>query len=308
MDYFVTLCRRRIARPVFVCAAIIALAGAGNAALAQAEAVDEESATVVLSPASEMFVLGNVVFALLHEFGHAIVRDFDVPMLGLEENSADTIAAVSLVRLDRQNQSSGFATALGVTALLQAYVWEAGIEREQGQVLLWAQHGLSAQRYARLVCLLYGSDPDRFAWVAEVAKMEDIRADGCEDEWQIAERAVIWLGETYGVPPDERLSRPAADIVVRYGPARDAADRAMLAWLQQRELLERTAGLLQTRFAFPEPLTLKLSHCGIPNAYWDLEYREVILCYELISHFRKLGDRPEVSRLVERFQASQPKI
>ena len=77
-----------------------------------------------MTPAAETFVLGNVVFVLLHEFGHAVIRDFEVPLLGLEETSADAIAAVSLVLLDRQNPDAGFCTALGVTALVQAFVWE----------------------------------------------------------------------------------------------------------------------------------------------------------------------------------------
>ena len=169
-----------------------------------------------LSPAEETFLLGNVVFALLHEFGHAVISDFEVPLLGLEENSADTIAAVSLMLLDRDSPDGRFSTALGVAALVQAYVWETGIEREHGEVLLWAQHGLSAQRFARLVCLLYGNDPARFDWVAEAAQMNEIRADGCAHEWWVAEHAVLWLLETYGIPQGERASRPGAEIEVRY--------------------------------------------------------------------------------------------
>ena len=59
---------------------------------------------------------------------------------------------------------------LGVTALAQAYVWKTGLEREGAQIALWAQHGLSVQRYARLVCLLYGSDPKRNGWLVEAAE------------------------------------------------------------------------------------------------------------------------------------------
>lgn len=285
---------------IVICAAII---GSGRALASE---VSERSDAPALSSASEIFVLGNVVFALLHEFGHAVISDFEVPLLGLEENSADTIAAVSLILLDRQHPDAGFSAAVGVTALVQAYVWDTGIERDNSQVMLWVQHGLSAQRYARLICLLYGSDPDRFGWVAEAAEMEEVRAEGCEDEWQIAEHAVLWLYDTYGVPPDERKSRPAASIDVRYGPPLDTAETAMLELLQRRNLLERMAGLLETRFSLPEPQTLKLSHCRIPNAYWDPEYREVVLCYELMTEIRKLADRPDVARLVERFRASQP--
>ena len=258
-----------------------------------------------MTSASETFLHGNVVFALLHEAGHAIISDFEVPLLGLEENSADTIAAVSLVMLDRQFPSAGFSTAIGVTALAQAYVWEAGIEREHADVVLWAQHELSAQRYARLVCLLYGSDRERFGWVAEAARMEEIRADGCEHEWKVAERAVLWLRDNYGIPVDQRSNRPPASVKVSYGPALDATDTAMLDLLQRHEVLPQLADMLRMRFAFPQPLLVKLSHCRVPNAYWDAEYRELVLCYELMTAVLQFADRPEVARLVEQFQAGQ---
>ena len=59
-----------------------------------------------------------------------------------------------------------------------------------------------------------------------------------------------WVRETYGTPPHKRASQQA-----RY---------------------------MQTQFAFPEPITIRLTDCRAPNAYWDEEYREVTLCFELI--------------------------
>ncbi|HEY4646679.1 MAG TPA: DUF4344 domain-containing metallopeptidase [Steroidobacteraceae bacterium] len=258
-----------------------------------------------ISSASETFIVGNVTFALLHEFGHAIIRDFDVPLLGLEEESADTIAAVSLIRLDVQHPNAGFGEMLGVTALAQAYVWKAGLEREGAQVALWAQHGLSAQRYARLLCLLYGSDAKRFGWVAEAAEMQEIRAESCEDEWNIAERGSLWVRDTYGIPPSQRSSRPAAEIGVKYAQPLDANETKLAKLIQGRQLLEKLGQQMQTTFAFPESLTLKLSHCRIPNAYWDDEYREVVLCYELMEALAKYSQQPEVTKVVERFRAGR---
>ena len=200
---------------------------------------------------------------------------------------------------------SGFSTALGVTALVQAFVWESGVEREHTQVILWAQHELSAQRYARLVCLLYGSDPGRFGWVAEATDMGEIRAEGCVDEWRVAESAVLWVRGTYGIDPADRTVRQAADIGVKYGPPLDASEGKLMDLLKRHELLERTAESAENRFAFPEALVLKLSHCRVPNAYWDPVYREVVLCYELLTQFAELASRPEVSRVVARFYAGQ---
>jgi hypothetical protein len=64
------------------------ICGAGSLLAAETPGVLDVSK---LSPADRSFLLGNVAFALLHEFGLAVIRDFDVPKLGLEESSADTL-------------------------------------------------------------------------------------------------------------------------------------------------------------------------------------------------------------------------
>ena len=267
-----------------------------------AAAVPDVPETPTLSPADRSFVLGNVGFALLHEFGHVVIRTFDIPLLGLEENSADTLAAVSLILLDRERPEAGFGEVLGVTALAQEFVWESGLEREQSEVILWAQHDLSARRFARFVCLIYGSNPDRYAWVAKAAEMQENRSEGCSDEWRIAERATHWVRETYGIPPNKRASQSSAAIDVSYGTPLDPTETALTEMLRQSELLERLARYMQTQFAFPEPITIRLTHCRAPNAYWDEEYREVTLCFELMTALLKIADQPEVAAAVERFR------
>src|ERR1700739_1568085 len=40
------------------------------------------------------FVSGNILFALLHEIGHAHIQEMGLPVLGREEDAADTFATV----------------------------------------------------------------------------------------------------------------------------------------------------------------------------------------------------------------------
>ena len=58
---------------------------------------------------------------------------------------------------------------------------------------------------------------------------------------------------------------------------------------------------MQTQFAFPGPIAIRLTHCRAPNAYWDEEYREVTLCFELMTALLKIADQPQVDAAVERF-------
>jgi Putative metallopeptidase len=43
------------------------------------------------------FVAGNMLFALLHEAGHAVVNELGLPVLGREEDAADSFAATRLI-------------------------------------------------------------------------------------------------------------------------------------------------------------------------------------------------------------------
>ena len=45
------------------------------------------------------FVVGNLLFVATHELGHAVVSEFDLPILGREENAADDFAILTALRV-----------------------------------------------------------------------------------------------------------------------------------------------------------------------------------------------------------------
>ena len=47
------------------------------------------------------FVIGNTLFALLHEMGHVIIDDMKLPILGREEDAADTYAAIRMLQVGK---------------------------------------------------------------------------------------------------------------------------------------------------------------------------------------------------------------
>ena len=109
------------------------------------------------------FVVGNVGFVLLHEVAHLIIGEFDVPVLGPEEEAADYLAAISLLRgveLNRELNNRAEAYLLAAEDALLA-AWQEG--SESGAALpYWDNHALDIQRFYQVACLIYGSDPQRF--------------------------------------------------------------------------------------------------------------------------------------------------
>ncbi|MCC7257841.1 MAG: hypothetical protein IT486_05680 [Gammaproteobacteria bacterium] len=244
------------------------------------------------------FVVANTVFALSHEFGHAVIRDFDLPLLGLEEDSADTLAAMFMLgEVDHSASPENHRRLTGMLALAalgNVLTWKTGLERQDSEVFYWAQHGLSVRRAARIACLIYGSDQQRYSWIVELAKMPEFRRDICEDEFGIARRATSWVRDTYGVRQGRLRNKAAVEIGVEYGRTFTGEQATVRAFLQQERILERLSGRVDDMLDFGAPLTVRDRTCGGPNAYWDPEGRELRLCYELLEAFWKLSADPDL--------------
>jgi hypothetical protein len=293
---------------VFLGGGLVAAVLAAGPAVAQSEVADETTgAPAELDPETRAFIIGNAIFVVFHEFGHVLIRDFDVPILGLEENSADTLAAITLILADRAEpeREPRLSEFLAMSALGNILLWQTGLEKSNEEVLYWATHDVSIRRAARTLCLLYGSDTEEFGWVAGAVDMAELRADWCEDEFDIAARAVNWVLETYGVPEGGASKTTADQITIRYRRPRNDQQQFIMERLQEWRVIENVVDFMSERFVLPDEAKVVVRDCGSPNAYWDPDYRELIFCYDLLEGLRKLGDAPQVQQLAARFEAAR---
>lgn len=280
----------------FACYLAMALLASGAARGA------DPAATPVPDPAAATeFLVGNTVFVLAHEFGHAIIRDFKVPILGLEENSADTLAAGVLILAERATAATdadpqAYSRRLGMAAVGNVLTWRSGLEVANPDLIYWSQHDLSARRAARILCLLIGSDPQRFGWLVDPELVPEVRAEDCPDEYQLARHAVLWVLRTYGRFADGRATDEGREIRIQYFDPETPAQARLLKRFRDRQVFEQAAGFYDRAFRFPEPLTLRLVSCGTPNAYWDPDLRQLRFCYELLEILDRLSLDPAVNR------------
>ncbi len=305
--------QRRTQSGLYAKVLAIACGACGLAAAAMGRAAPAASAkpaaSVSLTTAQVDFVISNTIFALLHEMGHVIIRDFEVPLLGMEEDSADTLAALIML----SGVSGGASTeetnkltrALALAAVGNAMIWKSGPEQKDTEILFWDQHSLSARRASRIACLIYGSNPKLYAWVADSARMPDRRRDNCEDEFELARHAGVWVYDTYGNRGRQIKESPAPQVSVAYGPARGDRQESMRQLLEQRRFVEAVVAKVDAQFAFTKPLIVKIDRCGRPNAYWDPDYRELQLCYELLESFVQLSADPGVAKAYATISAAQ---
>ena len=258
------------------------LVAAPATAPAQAKAagaeIDEEQAE---------FVLGNVIFVLFHEIGHALVSEFELPVLGREEDAVDRFATFLLTPEGDEDEESDPSTIL-VDAMSGWFL--SANQTELDDIEWWDEHGPDQQRAYQIACLLYGADPEKFKKMAQEVKLPESRRESCPAEAQGNSASWVKVMEPYTLDDGEK---PAKRITVSYGSAGDYRFERDL--LKESELLEPIASDISEALQLPRNLKISAKACGEPNAFWDSEAAEIQICYELVREYREMYDRAKKS-------------
>ncbi len=115
---------------------------------------------------------------LVHEVGHVLFSQYDLPLLAREEDAADALANVLLLEF----AENGAERVLNAAEMF-------GLESEEAEWFeesdFWSEHSLDIQRYYATLCHVYGSAPDDHAeLVNDEYGLSAERAEGCEYEYQ----------------------------------------------------------------------------------------------------------------------------
>ena len=240
-----------------------------------------------LDPERVDFVMGNFQFALLHELAHVAIGDLEPPIIGPEEYAADYLATISLLRpLQSPRVGAEKWLKFAMTAAdAFAILWQVG-EEAGARSSYWDTHALSIQRFYSIACLIYGSDPRRFAKVPELIQMPMQRAGSCEAEYARALKSTDWL---LSFAASHRNPSASVGMSVRYERPRSRTDEYLVAEIESRGLIEWTLKRFDQLVPLDKGATLVLRSCSIPEAAWVAERRELIVCYELLDLYYLLS-------------------
>lgn len=214
------------------------------------------------------FVQANVLATLYHELGHALIDIEGVPIFGQEEDAADVLSALLINDFYEEEDAVSLAYD---TAF--AFMGEAERASEEGyEPAFWDVHGADEQRYYNLVCLFYGGNPDERADMADELGLPEERADGCEDEFALA-------NDSWGAVLDTmNENAPGSSIVIGDIEVEDAT----------AELLRQEVALLNEDFVLSDTLVVHYVSCGEANAFYDPSDRSLTMCTEYIEDLATL--------------------
>ena len=222
------------------------------------------------------FVMGNLLFVLLHEMGHVLIHEMGLPVLGREEDAADSFATITILQMNNEFSDRVLSEA--------AKGWFYADRRDQAEntpVIFYDAHSLNRQRAYEVVCYMVGLDAERYAAVADETGLPEDRQSTCAGDFSNAE----WSWEKV-LKEHKRTTQPKTTISVRYADPENPQVFPQI--MKQIQLLEVVAQRFSEMYVWRAPFTIKADTCGHPNADWNLATRTLTICHEIAEDFGRL--------------------
>ena len=243
--------------------------------LASVTPVAAQRLTNAQHEAAIQFVLGNTRHTMLHEIGHLFVDQLDLPVLGREEDAVDTMATLLMLETGTRADIVALQDTIDGWLHSEAALPMRGFVNSD----FYGAHSLDIQRSYAIACLMVGSDYDTHTSYATRISLPIDRQKSCAEDYRIAEK-----GWAEVLEPHRRVGAVGAPIAVQYRDSRGEYPEVE-AMLRQAQVLEQYADWVAKSFVLPNPVRMTAENCGEVNAFYDLETREVILCYEWVAFF-----------------------
>lgn len=244
--------------------------------------MDGYSRKTIQSPLSKTdqavdFIIGNTMFFAFHEAGHMLISEFGLPVLGNEEDAADSAAVFFMLEAGDDRFQKMLAHA--------AKGWQlvAGYKNGDDDVDLWDAHRLSEQRAYGIVCMMVGSNRKKFKRIADEYELPDERRDECEEEYQLVSDSWHKL-----LSPYKASKSHETHFTIDYRKPESRSLSRYVKLFRDADVLEVIEKAYATPYKLENGIKITADECGEDNAYWSADDREITICYELAEYYSKL--------------------
>jgi hypothetical protein len=216
--------------------------------------------------------LGNVASTMYHEFGHALISELELPVLGKEEDAVDAFANIMMIS-DEPDPI--------LDEMIQAVSVEYFEDGKFSEPVAWDEHSMDEQRAYAVVCMLVGADPKGFKETADNADMPDHRQEACAYEWESTLNAWEKLIEVHYIADEE--SQPAQIFIEYEKPNKKYLKVAGL--LKASGIIDDVIDDIEGTFKIPNDISVVVKSCDEENAFWFANDRQITFCYELAEKY-----------------------
>ena len=228
-----------------------------------------EELTEEQSTEADQFALNNAIATVFHEAGHMLVSEFSLPVLGKEEDAVDGLAVLLLLEAEDEDFNSAVEDWANIWFL------SAGAKEDEEDNAFWDSHGLDEQRAYATVCLMVGKDKERFQDFAQSIDYPEYRAEECLGEYQ--SQLQSWEKV---LKPHEAGKNDKTKFKITYAPTKDPQLAYFREMIKTAGVMEMVAAAFSGSYKLKDGIKLTATECGVANAFWSADDREMTLCYE----------------------------
>jgi hypothetical protein len=216
------------------------------------------------------YAANNSLFTLYHETAHLLIDKLKLPVLGREEDAADTIATYLMIEKKAPDMNRALQDA-AEGWLRTARNYQAAFNIED----YTAGYSPDRHRAYQIMCLMVGADGAAFRKFADNHGLASGRQHECAFVYEEAYQSVhSLLGKQTGT----------SRVEVKYFPPGGSLRFAERA-LRRSGVFEKVADELRSNFKIPGRVLMTARVCDEPNAFYDTTTSEIIFCYELMEEF-----------------------
>lgn len=224
------------------------------------------------------FAISSATQVLYHEIGHLFVAEFGLPVLGKNEDAADSLATLMLLE-----GGEDFADQVLYNSAQAWYLSPFNGENPPDDATMIDEHSLDKQRAFSIVCLMVGNSPEYYAQLATEYGLDADRQEKCG--WIYKQSSDSWAQvlEPHLLGEDQEQT---GTISVTYEDPGDYT--AEMEAMQADQFLDYAAEVVTTNYLLPRDLQFKGTQCGVANAYYSGGNSTLTFCYEFIRHLAEL--------------------
>lgn len=115
-------------------------------------------------------------FIYIHEWAHALIDQFDIPVVGREEDAADGLATVFMTKFVDGGAEYAFDAARFFDTL-------SARQRKLAEDDYWGEHSLDKQRAYTIVCHIAGADESDYKIIEQAGILGPERLQRCPAEY-----------------------------------------------------------------------------------------------------------------------------
>ena len=230
----------------------------------------------------------------LHEFGHALIGELQVPSTGPEEDAVDIFSALRVVEPTTFPSSDPDVNEIGrQVAIYSVLPWYfGGMLNDDNEVPWQDEHTNDLKRFRNTFCVIYGGNPGLYGDIATQVGLDERTLYRCEEEFNRQNRAwrSILSPHTRMGPwhPEGQLPADARGGAINVTFEEPTTTLTYLLVGAFEDYIRGFTKSIEDNYALPRDLQVTYKNCGELNAWYDPREGSITMCYELIEHLIRL--------------------